>query len=126
MKEKVDSYVALAEDICRATKAFIDKGTSTLRQQNYGLQIRDKVLLGLGLKIDSAFRALIDDARLRRVEAMHHLKTILEAFTYMFAVAKDDTDTTAQRLLAEICDQKEKYYRLNPDRDTPLKRHLKY
>jgi hypothetical protein len=124
LKDKVDSYVALAENICQATKAFIDEGTSTLRRQHYVLQTRDKVLFGLGLKIDSAFRALIDDARLRRVETVHHLKTIVEALMYLLVVQKDPTDTSARRVLYEICNQKEQYYATNPERD-PIKRHRK-
>jgi hypothetical protein len=33
------------------------------------LKQRDNIILGLALKIDSAFRALLDDARVHRVEA---------------------------------------------------------
>jgi len=117
--ETLDAYIELSDDLCRATKTFVDGGVATLKEMGYQLRIRDKVILALALKIDSAFRALIDDARLRRVEATHHLKTILEAFIFTFVVAKDQTHVTAERLLAEVCAQKEKYFRLNPDRDTP-------
>jgi hypothetical protein len=121
--ETLDAYIALSDDLCRATKTFVDGGVATLREMGYQLKIRDKVILALALKIDSAFRALIDDARLRRVETVHHLKTIIEAFIFMFVVAKDLTHVTAKRLLAEVCEQKEKYFRLNPDRDTPTAHH---
>ena len=121
--ETLDAYIELSDDLCRATKTFVDGGVATLKEMGYQLRIRDKVILALALKIDSAFRALIDDARLRRVEATHHLKTILEAFIFTFVVAKDQTHVTAERLLAEVCAQKEKFFRLNPDRDTPTGRY---
>jgi hypothetical protein len=117
--ETLDAYIALADDLCTATKAHIERSMAVLRERGYVLKVRDEVILALGLKIDSAFRALIDDARRRRTEAAHHLKTIVEAFIFMFVVAKDETDFTAKRVLAEVSEQKVRYLRLNPDSDTP-------
>jgi hypothetical protein len=125
-EEKLDACIALADDLCTATKAHIERSMAVVRERGYVLKVRDEVILALGLKIDSAFRALIDDARLRRTEALHHLKTIVEAFIFMFVVAKDETDLTAERVLAEVCAEKEKYLRLNPEIDTPTGEHLAY
>jgi hypothetical protein len=122
-EETLDAYIALSDDLCHAVKAFVDESMAKLRAMGYVFRVRDKVLLALALKIDSAFRALIDDARVRRVEAVHHLKTIVESFIFMFVVAADKTDLTAKRVLAEVCEQKEKYFRFNPDRDTPTREY---
>jgi hypothetical protein len=117
--ENLDRRIAVADGLCIATKRFVDESLAALRSKGYVMRVRDEVIASLALKIDSAFRALIDDARSRRVEAVHHLKTMVEAFIYMFAVGKDDGDRTASRVIAEVYASKAEYFRLNPDRDTP-------
>ena len=48
----------------------------------------------------------MDDARIGRGEAMHHLKTMVEAYLYLHLVIADQTQLTAHRLMAEVCYQK--------------------
>jgi hypothetical protein len=71
------------------------QATEWLRATGYERTFRDNVLTGLSLKIDGSFRALIDDARAGRVEAMHHLKTMVESFIYFYVVAADTSPETA-------------------------------
>jgi len=54
------------------------------------------------------------DARAQRTESLHHLKTMVEAFIYLHVVAKDRSDRTAEGLLCQVYQEKEKFYRLNP------------
>lgn len=117
-EEKLDRYITIANELCAATTRFADESAATLKAKGYVMKLRDNVILGLALKTDSAFRALIDDARHLRIEAAHHLKTMVEAFIYMFVVGQDQTDKSAKRLLAEVCAKKEQYFRLNPAWDT--------
>jgi hypothetical protein len=51
----------------------------------------------------------MDDARSRRGEAMHHLKTMVEAYLYLHLVIADPTERTAKQLVAEVCYQKGKF-----------------
>ncbi len=80
---------------------------------------RDRVITGLALKMDSAFRALLDDARAERGEAMHHLKTMAELFIYFHVVASDQTEATARRLIAKAAHEKLTYFGDNPAAATP-------
>jgi hypothetical protein len=74
-------------------------------------------MIGLVLKIESSFRAFLVDARAQRVESLHHLKTMVEAFIYLHVVSKDLSDLTAEGLLCMVYREKEKFYRLNPAYD---------
>jgi len=63
-------------------------------------------------KIDASFRALIDDCRAQRREAMHHLKTMVEAFIYFHAVLCDRSESTAGQVLAdEVAERQATYLR---------------
>jgi hypothetical protein len=93
--ELADRLAALAEGLAVA---------ATQRLQATGAPewtTRDDVLVGLALKVDGSFRALINDARAGRSEALHHLKTMVEAFIYFYVVSKDPTVRTAERVLAD-------------------------
>lgn len=115
--EKLQTLIGIAVDLTGAVRKFADEATAALRAKGHVLALRDNVLLTIALKIDGAFRALVDDARQKRIEAVHHLKTIVEAFIYLHVVAKDRTDTTAKRLLARVYRDKTRFFRLNPDYD---------
>jgi hypothetical protein len=77
-----------------------DQANEGLRAAPRELTRRDRVLIGLALKVERSFRALLDDCRAQRSEAMHHLKPMAECFIYFYVVLKDQTDTTARQLLA--------------------------
>jgi hypothetical protein len=106
MIAKLPDYITLAEEVCDATERTAAQATEWLRATGYERTFRDNVLTGLSLKIDGSFRALIDDARAGRVEAMHHLKTMVESFIYFYVVAADTSPETANRLFAKTLHEK--------------------
>jgi hypothetical protein len=106
MNGKLAESVALAEEVCTVAERMAVQATEWIRATGYELTIRDDVLTGLSLKIDSSFRALIDDARTGRAETMHHLKTMVESFIYFHVVAADTSDETARRLYAKTLHEK--------------------
>jgi hypothetical protein len=63
--------------------------------------LRNSVLIGLNLKALDCFDRLLVDARDRRGEASHHLKTMAECFIYSHWVSGDSGDTRARLLSAE-------------------------
>jgi hypothetical protein len=63
--------------------------------------LRARVLTGLALEMESSFRALLVDAASGRAEAMHHLKTLVEAYLYFGLASDDTTDGVAKRFLAD-------------------------
>lgn len=89
---------------CTRAEAFAAGANAALAQGRYPLTFRDRVMIGLALKIDSAFRALISDVRVNRSESMHHLKTMTESYFYFLCVADDSTDITARRVIADTWD----------------------
>ena len=113
MIAKLPDYITLAEEVCDATERMAAQATEWLRATGYDRTFRDNVLTGLSLKIDGSFRALIDDARAGRVEAMHHLKTMVESFIYFYIVAADTSPETANRLFAKTLHEKVKFVRDN-------------
>jgi hypothetical protein len=115
--EKIEAYTAIADELCARIEEFVAQGNQGLKQSGYKLTIRDHVMIGLVLKIDSSFRAFLADARAQRIESLHHLKTMVEAFIYVHVVAKDRSDRTAEGLLCQVYQEKEKFYRLNPTSD---------
>lgn len=79
------------------------------------LGLRDRVVVGLGLKMYRAFQCLIEDAQRERAEAMHHLKTLIETLIYLNWARKDAGDTRARLIMAHVCAAKESFYRINQD-----------
>jgi hypothetical protein len=114
-REKLDALIELADRLAVAIKEFINKAAAVLQSERHTLSVRDHVLVAIELKILSAFRALVDDARETRIETLHHLKTIVEAFIYLHVIGKDQTDATAKRMLRTVCEQKARFFRLNPE-----------
>jgi hypothetical protein len=92
------TYLDLADRICLASADVMAKASEhPVAEPN----TRSGVLAALALKIDGAFRALVEDCRAARAEAMHHLKTMTEAYIYFYVVAKDTSPRTAERILAD-------------------------
>ena len=106
MIARLPQYVSLAEEVCAVTERMAEQATKWLQTTGYKQSFRDRVVTGLCLKIDSSFRALIDDARAGRVEAMHHLKTMVESYIYFHVAAADTSPETAKRLFAEVLHDK--------------------
>jgi hypothetical protein len=106
-------YVAFAEEVCAVIERMADQATAWLGTTGYKQTFRDRVATGLCLKIDSSFRALIDDARAGRAETMHHLKTMVESFIYFHTVVADTSPETAKHLFAKVLHEKVKFLRDN-------------
>jgi len=115
---KRSAFVKLADDLCVGPiAAMVQSANAALQATGYVLTRRDSVMIGLGLKIHSSFRSLIDDARVGRSEAMHHLKTMVESFIYV--VRHDPGDAAALRVFAEVCYRKRLFCIRNPDYSGP-------
>ncbi len=123
--EKRDHYLALADDVLQLGDRLAADSSTALRHGE-SLDLRGRVIAGIALKIESAFRALITDARAGQSEAMHHLKTVAESFLYFELVALDPTEETARRFLAEACHRKLKFMEriYEPELITPWREHL--
>jgi hypothetical protein len=120
---KLSDSIALAEEVCMTAERLAAQATAWINATGHELTIREHVLTGLALKIESSFRALIDDARAGRAETMHHLKTMVESFIYFHVVAADTSDETARRLFAKTLDEKATFLRENdaaPERISAL------
>jgi hypothetical protein len=109
-----DKFLELAGELCGAIADMTATADRLVKETRYPLTDRDRVLIGLALKVESSFRSVMDDARSGRGEAMHHLKTMVEAYLYLHLVIEDQTQTTAHRLMAEVCYQKVKFLSENP------------
>jgi hypothetical protein len=100
-ERRVNAYLELARELCSRIEALASAANTALGAGSYRLTFRDRILIGLALKIDSALRALIDDVRLYRSESMHHLKTMAESYIYFWYVVLDSTEVTAKRVMAD-------------------------
>ena len=98
---RVTAYLEVAGELCARVEALVAAANVVLKAGPYRLTFRDRILIGLALKIDSALRALMDDVRLYRSESMHHLKTMAESYIYFWYVVRDSTEATAKRVLAD-------------------------
>jgi len=100
--ERREQYLELADRISALTPSLVAAATQRHQLENAPEQTtRDDVLIGLALKVEGTFRALIDDCRAGRSEALHHLKTMVEGFIYFYVVSADPTPRTAERILAD-------------------------
>ena len=106
-------YIALAEDIAALSSKVAGEALYE-KKIGYALDLRNRVAAGLLLKIDSSFRALLDDAKVLRGESMHHLKTMTEASIYYHVVLDDESDRTARAVLAEATHSRIMYFEQNP------------
>src|SRR5690349_8106826 len=109
-------FLGLAQEICGAVAEMVGTADRLLKEAGHELTDRDRVLIGLALKMESCFRSLMDDVRSGRGEAMHHLKTMVEAYLYLFLVIADPSETTAKQVVAEVCHQKQKFLADNAGR----------
>jgi len=88
-----DKFLEVAQELCSAVADMMASGDRRLKETKYPLTDRDRVLIGLALKIESPFRSVMDDARMARGEAMHHLKTMVEAYLYLHLVIADPSQS---------------------------------
>jgi hypothetical protein len=117
LSAKTLARLEVAGLICSFASSLAVQANVGLREQR--LTRRDRVLIGLALKVERSLLALIDDCRAQRAEAMHHLKTMAECFIYFHAVLHDQTETTARQLLAKVLQEEATFCRENPTEGGP-------
>ncbi len=99
--EKLRLFIALAEEILELlseAQRRIDEGYSN---GDFKMTLRNRVIAGLVLKAGRSFERLIKDARDKRGECAHHLKTMVENCLYAYWVSDDQTETRARLVCAE-------------------------
>lgn len=113
-EEKVRQFLTLAENILSVRRDIQQQ----LHQQSQRLSetFRNRVLVALYLKALDAFDRLLVDARERRAECSHHLKTMAECFIYSGWVSADRGETRAKLLCADGYRSKVAYHQLLEER----------
>ncbi len=113
-EEKLRQFLTLADEVL-ALRAQIQQ---QLEQQAGLLNdiLRNRVLVGLHLKALASFDRLLVDAREKRSECSHHLKTMAESFIYSGWVSGDQADTRAKLLCADGYRSKVAYHELIGER----------
>lgn len=100
-EEKIQRFLILTEEILSLREAMHHRLDEVLTPRTITESLRNRVLIGLNLKALDCFDRLVVDARDRRGEASHHLKTMAECFIYSHWVSGDSGDTRARLLYAE-------------------------
>lgn len=100
-QEKLRRFLVLAEEILSLRRAIQQRLDEALTYGTFTESFRNSILIGLHLKALYCFDRLIVDARDKRGEASHHLKTMAECFIYSHWVSRDNGETRARLLSAE-------------------------
>jgi hypothetical protein len=100
-EEKLRRFLALAEEILSLREAIQQRLDEALTSSALTESLRNSILIGLHWKALDCFDRLVVDARDRRGEASHHLKTMAECFIYSHWVSRDEGETRARLLSAE-------------------------
>ena len=100
-EEKVRRFITLAEEILRLHEKTEQRINEGYRNEYFKPTLRNRVIAGLAVKAGRSFERLIVDARNRRGECAHHLKTMVECFIYACWVSGDETEKRASLLQAE-------------------------
>ena len=104
-QEKLQRYLELSEEVHSLANEISEQATQRLRTEYHTLTLRDRVLIGLAIKMYNSFESLVNDARQVRLEAIHHLKTLVESYIYFHWVGHDTGDTRARLLFARVVDR---------------------
>lgn len=100
-KEKFRRFLTLADEILRLRETTNEHLQFALQAGTINNSLRNSVLVGLFLKALDSFDRLLVDARDKRGECAHHLKTMAESFIYSGWVSADTGETRAKLLCAE-------------------------
>ena len=103
-------YLELAEEVRSLTSNIVNEVSPKFQVANQALPLRDRMLIGLALKMYGSLECLVKDAKTRRSEAMHHLKTMVETFIYFHWVGQDTKDTRARLVFAAGCHRKTVFF----------------
>jgi len=113
-QEKLQRYLEIADQVRFLANDIVNGISLKLRPENEALSFRDRVLLGLALKIYNCFESLVEDARQGRAAAVHHLKTLVETFIYFHWVGQDAGETRAKLVFAIAAHRKLVFFNKNP------------
>ncbi|MDZ4733664.1 MAG: hypothetical protein SGJ16_08770 [Nitrospirota bacterium] len=100
-EEKVQQFVLLADDVLAVRRTIDKKLETAIHNGTFQCSMRNRVLVGLSIKSLDSFDRLLDDARERRGECSHHLKTMAESFIYSGWVSMDTGEANAKVLCAD-------------------------
>lgn len=98
---KFRQFLNLADEILGLRQTTIERLQIVLESGAIPNSLRESVLVGLFHKALDSFDRLLVDARDRRGECSHHLKTMAESFIYSGWVSGDPGETRARLLRAE-------------------------
>lgn len=114
-QEKLRRFLTLADEIL----ALREQVQQHLDQQDGRLNdtLRNRVLVGLHLKALDSFDRLLVDAREKRSECSHHLKTMAESFIYSGWVSGDQGEARARLLCADGYRSRASYHELVGERE---------
>ena len=102
-ERKLQLLLDVSEQVLSLVRLALERINTALRSSTIPMTWRIRVLIGLALKACASFESLLVDARIKRGECSHHLKTLVESFIYYHWVAKDEGDQRAKLVYAEGC-----------------------
>jgi hypothetical protein len=108
--EKLRQFLTLADDVLDVRQEIHERLDQ--RVEDFSTNLRNRVLVGLHLKGLDSFDRLLVDARERRAECSHHLKTMAESLIYAGWVSHDAGDTRAKLLYADGYKSKAAYHEI--------------
>lgn len=111
---KLQRYVEIATEVRSLASDIVDAVARKLQAENPSLSFRDRVLVGLALKMYNAFEALVEDARQGRAAAVHHLKTLVETLIYFHWVGQGPGEARAKLVFAMAPYRKLVFFKENP------------
>ncbi len=115
-KKKLQNYLKLVAEVCSLAEYFTKKISSQLQTSHHMLDLQERLLIGLALKMYHAFESLVEDAKRESAEAIHHLKTLVESFIYLYWAGEKRGDNKKARIvLAKAYNEKVKFFKSNPD-----------
>lgn len=109
-KEKLRRFLILADEILSLRQAVQHRLGESFPSGAMQDTLRNRVLIGLNLKALDSFERLVVDARDRRGESSHHLKTMAECFIYSHWASRDLGEQRARILYAEGCRSRAVYH----------------
>jgi len=102
-EKKLELLLNLAEEVLALEQASMARLNHALRENTIPMTWRNRVLIGLTVKALASFERLVMDARERRAECSHHLKTMVESFIYSHWVSVENDEQRARLVYAEGC-----------------------
>ena len=109
-QRKLRLLLALAEEVLPLQLLSLEQLNKALRAHTIPMTWRNRVLIGLALKAFSSFERLVADAREKRAECSHHLKTMVESFIYSHWVSRDTGEQRARLVYGEGCRARAVYH----------------